>query len=151
MRKKVYLAGPITGLTYGGASDWRETVKFDLDDVGIDGYSPLRGKNYLNTGKTLQDTGYEKTLLSSERSIVARDRNDCQTADLIIFNFLGAQKVSIGSCIEVGWADAFRTPAILVIEDEGNFHDYSMIRQICGWRVNNLDDAVYVAKAILLP
>ena len=41
----VYLAGPITGLTYDGATDWRHAVAADLNSVGIKGLSPMRGKD----------------------------------------------------------------------------------------------------------
>ena len=33
--KTVYLAGPISGLTYDGVVDWREAVARELADVGI--------------------------------------------------------------------------------------------------------------------
>jgi len=43
-RPKVYLAGPIKGLTYTGATDWRDEAKDALYDIGIAGYSPMRAK-----------------------------------------------------------------------------------------------------------
>lgn len=148
-RSKVYLAGPITGLTYGGSTDWRNFVKEELDILNIDGVSPMRGKEYLASLSTIEDGEYANTLLSSPQSITTRDRFDIMTSDLVVFNFLGATKASIGSCIEIGWADAFRKPAILVVEKEGNIHDYSMIRTICGWRTDNLEDAIRIIGATL--
>jgi nucleoside 2-deoxyribosyltransferase len=78
-------------------------------------------------------------------------RTNNLTCDAILFNFLGAERVSIGTCIELGWGDAFRKPMVLVMEDEANAHEHSMVRQVCGWRTNNLDDAVQILRAILLP
>ena len=43
----VYLAGPITGLTFDGCTDWREYAKKSLAEAGIDGLSPMRAKDYL--------------------------------------------------------------------------------------------------------
>ena len=149
-RPKVYLAGPITGLTYGGSTEWRDAVKAELAILGIDGASPMRGKTYLANLPVIDDKPREDTLLSSQQSITTRDRFDVMSSDMVIFNFLGATKASIGSCIEIGWSDAFRKPAILVVEKEGNIHDYSMIRAICGWRVDNLDDAIRIVGATLL-
>lgn len=46
--KKVYLAGPISGQSYDGATSWREEAKEELSSWSdIIGYSPMRGKTYL--------------------------------------------------------------------------------------------------------
>ncbi len=163
MNRLVYLAGPITGLSFEGATDWREWAKRELADVGLVGLSPLRAKNYLAGVKKIDDA-YPDFGMSTEQAITARDRFDCQRAGMVIFNFLGAEKASVGSCIEVGWADSARVPSILVLEDphevgdrpealatRRNVHDHAMVRTICGWRTNSLSDAVNIAKAVLLP
>ena len=148
--KLVYLAGPITGLTFDGATDWRDKAIAELKDVGITGLSPLRAKEYLKGSKAISDA-YPDFGLSTEQAITARDRFDCQRAGLVLFNFLGAEKVSIGSCIEIGWADAARVPIILVIEKTGSVHDHAMVRAVSGWRVDTLEDGLHIAKAVLLP
>jgi nucleoside 2-deoxyribosyltransferase len=151
MKPKVYLAGPITGLTYGESTDWREAIHRALQPE-IDTLSPMRAKAYLKTlPADLIGDEYSDRILSTQKAITARDRYDTQRADLVIFNFLGATKGSLGTAIELGWADAARVPGILVIEDSGNVHDHSMVRETTGWRVNNLEDAVKTARAILLP
>lgn len=144
----VYLAGPITGLSYGGAVDWRESVRTDLARVGIRGLSPMRGKEYLRGEFGIADE-YASSVLSCSRGITTRDRFDCNRADLLIVNLLGATKVSIGTVMEIAWADSKRIPVILVIEDEGNIHDHAMIRECTGFRVNTLEEAVKIAKVVL--
>lgn len=42
--KTVYLAGPITGLTFEGCKSWREYAIAKLEPRGIRGLSPLRAK-----------------------------------------------------------------------------------------------------------
>jgi len=42
MQPRVYLAGPITGLTYNGATTWREDARSYLAAKGITAYSPMR-------------------------------------------------------------------------------------------------------------
>lgn len=150
MNKSVYLAGPITGLSYEGATDWREYAKKDLADVGIAGLSPLRAKDYLRKVAKIEDS-YADFGLSTEKAITARDRFDCQRVGVVLLNMLGATKTSIGSCIEIGWADAARVPIILVMEKEGNVHDHSMVRECIGWRVSTLEEGLMIAKAVLLP
>jgi len=44
--KKIYLAGPISGLTFEGAQDWRNYFTSKISPE-IDCFSPLRGKDYL--------------------------------------------------------------------------------------------------------
>lgn len=146
---KIYLAGPINGLTYDGAQGWRDYFSTRLDRR-IKCYSPLRGKDFLRQYGTLEDS-YTVSPLSTDQGITTRDRNDCMGADLVVFNLLGATRITIGTMIELGWADAMRRPAILVMEPQGNPHDHPMVRQTTHFRVDNLKDAITIAEAVLLP
>jgi len=145
---KVYLGGAISGLTYDQGQDWREFVVSLLAGRGIEGFSPLRAKGYLRS-KGVIEQGYEDTPLSTDHGITTRDRWDVQTADAVLFNLLGAKRVSIGTMIEYGWADARRIPIITCIEPTGNIHDHPMLREITGFRVDNLQDAVELLDRIL--
>jgi nucleoside 2-deoxyribosyltransferase len=157
MRPSVYLAGPITGLTYDGGSEWREDAVDEFEECGIDAYSPLRCKQYLRafgelsakdqTGAYNYDGAHP---LSSDKGIMARDRNDVLRRDMVLANFLGAERISIGTCIEVGWADAFRKPVVLVMEDD-NIHRHAMMEEAAGFRVHTMVEAIEIVKAVLLP
>jgi nucleoside 2-deoxyribosyltransferase len=150
----VYLAGPITGLTYDGASDWRDYAKKRFDALGIEAFSPMRAKHYLKDVGVLQGSGQNyKGLspLSENKGITTRDRMDCTRRDLVLANLLGAKKVSAGTCIEFGWADAARRPVVLVMEKEGNPHEHGMVLEIGGYRVEDLDQAIDLTASILLP
>jgi nucleoside 2-deoxyribosyltransferase len=155
---RVYLAGPITGLTFEGCTDWREYAVKELDKVGITGLSPMRAKDYLSSMSVIGDN-YDgrkdinplADILSGSRGITTRDRWDTTRCDVILANFLGAEKVSIGTVMEIAWADSVRTPSIVVMEPEGNVHDHAMIRECIGFRVETLEEGLAVAKAILLP
>lgn len=152
--RTVYLAGPITGLTYDTAQDWRVQVAARLKDVGIDAYSPLRAKHYLKPLKEIQGHSgeYNKLgLLSGIKAVTTRDRHDATTCGVLFVNFLGAKTVSIGTVLEIAWADAHRIPIVCVMEEEGNPHDHMMIKDLIGFRLTNLDDAVYVTATILNP
>lgn len=147
--KLVYLAGPISGLTLRHATDWRESVRRKLR-TPIVGLSPLRFKQYLCGEKSLASMGYEGHPLSTPAGITSRDRFDCQRADVVLFNFLGADRVSIGTCIEIGWADAARRPMVAVMEP-GNVHDHAIVRAAVPFVVGSVDEAVDLIHAILLP
>ncbi|KKL08933.1 hypothetical protein LCGC14_2570930, partial [marine sediment metagenome] len=121
-----------------------------LGGYGIIAVSPLRAKEFLRTeGKIV--TSYEYNPLSSEKGMITRDRYDVMNCDLVLANFLGAEKASCGTPVEFGWADAFGKPVVMVMEPEDNPFDHPMMRDIAGYRTETLEDAISVIRAILLP
>lgn len=150
--KRIYLAGPISGLNYGECTDWRNDVKNSFNSSQFEVYSPMRGKEFLeNTGPIDAVANQGNHPMRTDAAITTRDRNDVKKADVVIMNLLGAKIVSIGTMIEAGWADAFGVPVILVIENQGNLHEHAILKRIAGYRVDNLDDAIKIAKIMLLP
>ncbi len=152
MKPSVYLAGPISGLTFDGCTDWRKFVTSELGIDGIKAWSPLRAKEYLREFGVLDKlcTGYSaSSVLSSHRGIMTRDRFDATRCDVLFVNFIGATQVSIGTSMEIAWADAARIPIVCALE-EGNPHEHGMILEAIGFRVPTLDQAITVTKAILL-
>lgn len=143
---EVYLAGPIKGLEYSIATDWRNDVTNRLAEHGIVCASPMRGKSYLAHEQELGDK-YDAHILSTAKAIVTRDRWDTTTCDLVLMNVIGAERVSIGTMIEAGWADASRVPIVLAMED-GNVHDHGMLTEIAGFRTLSLVEAVETIIAI---
>lgn len=150
---KVYLAGPISGLTYDQGQDWRVQAIDGLKKRGLTGYSPLRAKEYLKTQGVLEQSYLLRdqpvSCLSTDRGITTRDHWDVKTSDAVLFNLLGATRVSIGTCIEFGWASAYHKLIVLVMEANGNLHDYPMIREVSGFRVETLEDGIEVLGRIL--
>ena len=145
--KTVYLAGPITGCSYAGCTDWRTFAAKELLKSGILGLSPMRAKAFLSSEKQLKDT--YNCPIACEKGITIRDRLDVCNCDLVLANFLKTDRVSIGAAIEFGWADAFRVPIIWIVENEGNIHDHGMMREIAGFRANTLEKGLDIAKSIL--
>ena len=150
----VYLAGPITGLTYEGCTDWRDQVR-DSVHPSIQTLSPLRGKQYLKErceqGGGVVQMSYEDSPLSSARGINTRDHWDATRCDVLFVNLLGSKKVSIGTVMEIAWAYTHQIPVILVIEDNGlNIHEHAMINQCIGFRVSTLQKGIEILEAILL-
>jgi nucleoside 2-deoxyribosyltransferase len=147
----VYLAGPITGLSYGGCTEWREAVSQELTSNGITCFSPLRAKQYLKDQKVISGSYLEHTL-SRSKAINERDHYDCSTCDTILVNLLGAKdRISIGTVMEVAWGFAYRKPVILAMEPEGNPHQHSMLIESCSFVLPTLEEAVRTTMAILLP
>lgn len=147
---KVYLAGPITGLSYDGAQDWRKIVADQLRPIHC--LTPLRGKEYLRDVKGgLSGTGEEYAHLgplSLPRGVMTRDRWDATRCDVLFVNLLGATRVSIGTVMEIAWADLRRTPIVCCME-QGNVHEHMMLAEALGYRVDRLSDACDIVRSLL--
>ena len=157
MKGKVYLAGPITGLNFKGSVDWRNQAREYLAQHGIIGLSPMRGKEYLEQiakDKPFTNDGDKYQIispLSTNRGITTRDRWDATRCDVLLVNFLpshGQGKVSVGTVLEMAWADAKRIPIVCVMPP-GNEHEHGMIDQIIGFRTVTLEDALDLVVAII--
>jgi hypothetical protein len=169
MQRTIYLAGPISGQTYDEATNgWR--LKFDnllqgmcelsngLDEVTC--ASPMRGKDFLAErteplGHCPDElVGYGNPMVSPS-GIVTRDAYDVRTSDAILVNLLYADRVSIGTTLEVGMAFAWRVPIILVIPNRrGHPHDHGMLlsmAQANGYSTHSLEQAAELAFHLLVP
>ena len=155
MHKKAYLAGPIGGLTYDDAQAWRTKISKLLDeksDGRIKGYSPLRGKGALREQGVLGTGAYSAYCgLATHQAIMARDYNDCRTADLIIADLIG-EDISIGTVMEIGFAYAHRVPVIGIFDPRGNKTcNHVMIQAAVPFVSYSLNEAADMACSILLP
>jgi nucleoside 2-deoxyribosyltransferase len=144
---KVYLAGPIKGLTYGEAADWRKTAAEWLWRRGIGVLSPMRYKEYLSDVGPLGDN-YANHPTSSGKGIYRRDHFDVSRCDVVLMNLEGAERVSIGTMIEAGQADMCDKPVVLVME-RGNCHEHAILENIAGFIVPTLAEGLIVVAALL--
>lgn len=161
MSVKVYLAGPISGLDYNGATSWRDYAIKELAKGGIKGLSPMRGKEYLSHLENISATCVAEgalSVLSAPRGIMTRDFMDCTKANAVLVNFEDAQTVSIGTVMEIAWAYAARVPVVCVmpkfvhVEGMGNFtnpHEHATIHEAIGYRVETLDEGIQIVRAVL--
>lgn len=156
VNKSVYLAGPISGLTYEEASEWRDEIKNALESDGIKCLKPLRAAVHLRNHKGLLTDceiipGLEGAVIamSTPKGVVTRDRFDATHCSVMLLNLFGSKKISIGSMVEIGWANANNIPIVLIMEDDGNLHDHAFVTECCQFRVTQISDAIHIVKAIL--
>lgn len=149
---KVYLAGPIQGLSYEGATDWRKWAQNQLAVHGIDGYSPMRAKDFL---AGLEDVTFQENWsynpFATSRGIMARDYNDCITANALLINFLESKTISAGTAMELAWAYHAKIPTIVVAERDNPHLNHPMIKETVDFHVTTLAEGVQIVKAVLLP
>ena len=146
----VYLCGQITGATYDEARyGWRAKVTDHLHLFpNIQCLSPMRAKVKCGSdAESLSHMGDADSIMSCPRGITTRDRWDVRRSSLIFAN-LDMDKISVGSMIEFGWADAWRIPIIAVMP-EGNMHEHGIVNELIGFRVQTIEEGMEVAKAIL--
>jgi nucleoside 2-deoxyribosyltransferase len=163
--KTIYLAGPITGLSYETARlGWRKDFASMMPPY-IHAMSPMRGKDYLMDEDVLAGDPdmYPEHLMSTPSGIVCRDRNDVKNCDVMVANFLEADVASIGTSIEFGWADAFVKPIVMVVEPDGiiqekfgghivrNPHFHAMMTEMAGYVTNTVEEAANVCIHLLTP
>jgi nucleoside 2-deoxyribosyltransferase len=148
--RNVYLAGQITGHSFDESTGWRDHVIHKLGQHRINGISPMRRKEYLHGIDNIPAMGIDSNPLSTPKGITTRDRYDCTNADALLVNLLDSRKVSIGTMIELGWADANRVPIVIVMEPD-NMHNHAMVNTVAGFIVPTLEEGIALVVAILEP
>lgn len=148
MKKRIYLAGPITGLNYDQAQDWRTDVALQLNSKFVECLSPMRGKGFLKGGRTIH-SGAWPNAVASQKGITRRDMFDTVNATCLFVNLKDTKNVSIGTCMEIAWAYLKQIPSIVVMEP-GNIHEqHVMIQEACTYVVPTVEEAIELAKYLL--
>lgn len=141
----VYLAGPMKGLTYEACNGWRREAARLLADLGIATINPVEAELSTHRGALSCSAN---GLMTSPKAIVAKDRHYVlNRAMAMLVNVTNAPAISIGTCVEFGWADAARIPVVTVMP-EGNPHQHAFINELSGWVVPTLDEAVHILAAL---
>lgn len=142
----VYLAGPISGISYNKSTNWRTHTIAKLPKW-ISTLSPLRGKEFLECESSIKNS-YENSALASAKGINTRDYNDVKRSSAVFVNLLGAAKISIGTVMEIAWARAFQKPVVCVME-KNNIHHHAMLDYACGYIVETPEDGYLILINLL--
>ena len=135
----MYGAGPITDLTDKQYLEWRLYAKKEFEKDGVGFIIPTR----------LQG-------LMGEKMGVIKDFGYIDSSQVLLVNLLRSKKVSIGTVIEYGWATALgwakkeEKTIITIVEQHGNPHEHSFIRDLTDYIFEDLDSGIIQAKKILL-
>lgn len=147
----VYLAGPIMGQTRDGANDWRIKVADVLKDFGVIGVSPLRCEPLI--GNIYGSVYDADPRFGTARAIASKNLFDVQNCDMTLAYFPREQRefvghLSYGTIIEVGWANAYRKPTI-VVTDDIEVINHPVLSAVAGWLVPDLEAGIDVVTGIL--
>lgn len=146
----IYLAGGMGGHEYNKMNCWRHSINQVLRKYNILGLSPLRGKEFLQN-KIIDEAQYEhESVFTKPQGITTRDKFDLMRSDLVFMNLLDCEDtISIGSCIEIGWANAYDKPLVLLCEKDGKYDQHPMIQHIAGFKIYTTEEILPTILSIL--
>ena len=145
----VYVAGPMSHLSWEEMNGWREAVRRALPDCEV--LSPLRGKGWIkNMPAALTSKEYPEPFGNS-KAITRRDHWDVTHSDLIIVNAHGRRDGGVGraTVCEMAWAWDHQIPIILVVDKGDPFQDHVFIKEFSLEIVPDLETAISLARTLL--
>ena len=150
MSYRVYLCGPITGLDRETACAEREWFTQAFAWMGIETLDPMRWdrETYFSTREDAVAEQGEAAVYEWDKAIVARDKSDVCRSDVVLADFRNSKRVSIGSVVELGWADAFGIPVVTIMEP-GNLHDHGFVHQLSAFVTADAQEAVKYVETLL--
>ena len=156
----VYLAGPITGLSYSEVVGWRAMVVEHLAASAphVRCIDPMRAKQHLADIAEIGAFGHAGGLLDGH-AVVSRDLFDVKRVDVLLMNLAGARQTSIGCMVELGWARAHGKFILVVLPDAErgttagtgaavNPHDHLFVHELASAVVGDLDAALAVLETM---
>lgn len=136
MWPRVYLAGPIGPRGSEKNGDWRETATDFLEENLLLVVEPLEAGKYPHgveghVGKILTD----------------RDRRFTTQSEYMLVNFSDAFTRSMGTCIELGWADLSPTTTVTVLPED-NPHQHPMVKAVSDYIVDDLQEGLDIIVSL---
>lgn len=119
----VYLAGPISRVTFRQATEWRDEATRLLKEMSINTLDPMYGKQPPAGGQDTPINQGDSLGLSPEETF-NRDMHDIDQCDMLLVN-LGDYVGSIGTPFEIGRAWAEGKPVVVFGADQFLTHPFS--------------------------
>jgi len=146
---RVYLAGPITGLTFEEATGWREEVTDVLTSLGYEVFNPLRGE--IELARSHAETPIEATTKAGRASVFKRDTFDVRRSDIIVADLTGIGMRSVGTLFELGYAHAMGKMIIALVDKPPKGKKYHPFISGCAASVLHSLDDLYTLMSELRP
>ena len=121
----VYCARPLTGCKYEEIVGYYNRVGSRLNSAGMRVLTPMCAKGCISDGSKVKGQGYKQPT-STNHAIKERDKWMVQNSNVIFVNLIGTTRVSIGSVMELAWADLLGVHAVVVL-DEQNIHQHAFV------------------------
>ena len=139
---KIYTAGPMAGLNVEQVQERYFSQVKHLRKMGYEVFCPMTGKHFLKADYNFVGKGCGTNPLTTNHAIKERDRWMVGQVDVVLVDFTqGKDKVSIGSCMELAWADELKKHTVVVM-DEDNIHQHSFIIDCADVIFPNINEAL---------
>lgn len=140
---KIYLAGPISGLSYDDVVGRIHAYRMTLPEFEI--LSPMTGKEYLRNEIDLKAYGYGNPV-STNHAIYERDMWMVKQCDVVFADLMNAERVSIGTVMELAWASLLGKHTVVAMEPE-NIHRHAFVLEAADIVFETATEAFkYIAK-----
>lgn len=145
---RIYLGGSITGLTGDVVFEQFEEPISILSDAGYKVLHPMIGKDEMRTEEEFKSHGYQTNPLTRDEAIYNRDRWMIEHCDVVMFNLLNAERVSIGSMFEMAWANDHNKMVITLMQSD-NIHQHVFVKQASSVVLESVEEAIeYLEKLV---
>jgi len=145
---KIYLAHPISGLSYDEVVSYYKDVEEKLKRMGYEVYHPMIAKGCLRNEKKFSKSDYQHPV-TANHAVKERDKWMVKHVDVILVDFTGAKEVSIGCVSELAWADDTPTVYSVVILPKDNVHNHAFIKEMADIIFESREEALdYLEKLI---
>jgi len=142
---KAYIMHPITGLSGEELFSYYDDIIKSLPD-GIRALSPLAGKEFLQDWDYLPSTGYNAACCQ-DHAIFERDQWMVRQADILFCDFTGAEKVSIGCCMELAMGALLGKHTVLVM-DKDNCHNHAFVKEAADVIFDTPEEGIQYLKSL---
>lgn len=116
----IYLAGPISGLSYSAVVDRYKHYVKRFERMGYNVLFPMMGKGYLRNENEIVPSDYQQPI-STNRAIVGRDSWMVHQCDILVADLSCATEVSRGTICEISWASLLHKHVLVALGSERNY------------------------------
>ena len=103
--------------------------------------SPMYGKEYLRAEQSIRAEGYADRPISCNHAIFERDIWMVSQSDVVLCDFTGSSKASIGCSMELAIASWLHKHTVVVLPSD-NIHNHAFIREAADVIFENIDEAL---------
>ena len=139
---KIYLAGPISGLSYKEAIEHFISRANRLKRIGYEVMHPMLAKNHLRNDLEFKAEGYTNNPISTNKAILRADFWKTDICDILFVDLTsGKDRVSIGTVAEITRAFTNHKLIITVLPKD-NIHNHAFILEMSSIIFETVNDAI---------
>jgi nucleoside 2-deoxyribosyltransferase len=145
-KMRIYLACPISGQSYDDVVFKIDSIANTLSRFGFEVWHPMTGKECLRNELEFKAQGYSNPT-STNHAIFTRDKWMVSNMDIVLAILVGAERVSIGTMMELAWASMLGKHVIVVMEKD-NIHRHAFVLEAAGTVFEDTTQAIAYLKKL---